>query len=267
MSWVCDNCSCNNDDEANECFVCGERRSAESIRLARIKAFEKKREAFNDILYNKVSFIGKLWMIAAGVLCIVLCIIKIVQGTLLSDFEGNFRNILDIAKSNLQVERLANTGKTLAAVMRQKGQSICSFWLNFSTTAWIDITVPAVWSKLTENFFALATVLTRVLPDSVKFDAMRFLSNEMQSNWMAGMDVFGGFIRQGYDKMSLLPKTVHGLGNRIDGKGAFFDRFRLLMKSKYEALDLMVEYMMEAISNGVNSIIPFIKYITQKHTM
>jgi len=103
LSWVCDTCSCNNDDESLECFVCGSHRSEASIREARARQREKKFNEFSDFLYTKVFLGIKISTIVVGVVLIIGCIIKIFQGSILIDLEGNTYQIKDVVLRRLEL--------------------------------------------------------------------------------------------------------------------------------------------------------------------
>ena len=105
MSWVCDTCSCNNDDDVLECFVCGSHRSEASIREAKRHLREKKMNDFAEMLYSKVFGNIKIATIVVGALFIVACIFRIVQGNLFADLEINTKAMIDT--SSLQTKLFA----------------------------------------------------------------------------------------------------------------------------------------------------------------
>lgn len=79
MSWICDICSSANEDSMTECFVCGQARSVESIRLERRERRGRAiKNVFKDI--DKVSnIILKTMFILTTILCSILTSILIIQ--------------------------------------------------------------------------------------------------------------------------------------------------------------------------------------------
>ena len=69
MSWICEICSSFNEDSITECFVCGQARSKESIRLEKRERREiKTKKVFSNI--EKVSNITlKTIFLIATLLC------------------------------------------------------------------------------------------------------------------------------------------------------------------------------------------------------
>lgn len=264
MSWVCDNCSCNNDDEVNECFVCGTARSAESIRLARIKAIEKKREAFNDILYSRTSLAGELLMITASAMFIVACIIKIVQGSLIFDLENSLHNILSVVETNLQCEYLKSAGKYLVPTFGQKGETVRAFLSGNNITTLINMTIPLVQSKFEDNFVSLTVVITSMLPSSVKFDAMLLVTNLVQNKSATSLNVFEQFFIHGNDNVWASGKTIRLIGNCTEGKFYAFNKLILMIKNKYYAVILSIECIINNVQNSVIRSMRFIKHIVLK---
>ena len=78
VSWICDECSSNNDDDTLECFVCGARRSQASLREAARRRRREKCNAVGEVLTAKVFpalWIAALSAAALVVLGVILCVV------------------------------------------------------------------------------------------------------------------------------------------------------------------------------------------------
>lgn len=86
MSWVCDFCSTCNEEKTLECFVCGQPRSAESIREGKERLKAERFVRFNkfifDVVYSKLKIVFASSIAVASVVTIVWLIIKITHGNL-----------------------------------------------------------------------------------------------------------------------------------------------------------------------------------------
>ena len=93
MSWVCEVCSTNNDDDVKECFICGCERSAASIREGKRKAREARLDKISSVLCDDVLRGIKIGTMVAGALILLACIIKIATGRLFADLEVNISGL------------------------------------------------------------------------------------------------------------------------------------------------------------------------------
>ena len=103
MSWVCDTCSCNNEDDALECSICGETRSMASIREGKRREREKRLEEISSFVYDKLFFGIKLATMILGVLVLLAFIIKIASGSLFFDLKVNFDMLFGLILQNIRL--------------------------------------------------------------------------------------------------------------------------------------------------------------------
>lgn len=86
MSWKCDICDSYNEESSRQCYVCGQPRSAESIREGKIREREERIARINAGIYKNAYGISKVVFIsglAASLVIIAIgIIIKIVNGQL-----------------------------------------------------------------------------------------------------------------------------------------------------------------------------------------
>ena len=98
MSWKCDICDSYNDDSLKQCFVCGQTRSAESIKKAKIHAKEEKLSKLNEKIYkNSFGFLKIVFLAGTAVsliAAVTLIIKKIVDGQL----DSIWYSVVDVAQ-------------------------------------------------------------------------------------------------------------------------------------------------------------------------
>lgn len=86
MSWKCDICDSYNEERSHQCYVCGQPRSAESIREGKARAKEEKIARINNGIYKNAYGISKTVFISgltiSLITIVVAIIIKIVNGQL-----------------------------------------------------------------------------------------------------------------------------------------------------------------------------------------
>ena len=209
MSWVCDTCSCNNDDDVLECFVCGSHRSEASIREAERRLREKKMDDFAETLYSKVFGSIKIATIVIGALFIVACIIRIVQGNLFADLEINTKAIINTSSaqarlfasqwSNFDISAvwLSKTkivtlfmqsldipisfkeiGLSMADLLRGNMMLIYSNFLFIWPIAKFDHFV-ILYEKVHNNVLLIGADVMEMLPSTVKFETFSVINNKM----------------------------------------------------------------------------------------
>lgn len=251
LSWLCDNCSCNNDDEVNECFVCGEHRSAESIRLARIRAIEKKRDAFNEQLYNKTTFISKLLLIVVGVLFVIGGIIKIAQGTILVDFERNFLQTITTAKENILTCDFKSFGVFCILNVKENSLLIGRCLSEFNIDLLKNSIMQTIVLHLGENISELGTKLIVLLPNCDKFTPLIFTLNNSLNNFLIL-------------NSNLNCVTNHG----IHSGSLVFDKATTvyqIVANNISIVSAIVKEMLDTILYSIKNSIDFLKHIATKH--
>lgn len=86
MSWICDTCSTANEDHDRECFVCGEARSAESIREAERAEREARAERRSSTIYKCATVTGKVLFFSSialfSVVALILLFLKMRNGAI-----------------------------------------------------------------------------------------------------------------------------------------------------------------------------------------
>ena len=179
LSWVCDTCSCNNDDDVLECFVCGSHRSKASIREAARRRREKKMNALADMLYSKVFRSIKIGTVVVGALFIIAFVIRIVQGNLFADLETNIGAITSTVSFQARsfVSRWSSfdiLGKWLPKV------GIIVLFVQYldipislkeAGASMVDLACSNI-HHITANFFCM-------LPSATKFDEFLVINNKM----------------------------------------------------------------------------------------
>lgn len=100
MSWICDLCSTNNEDDTSVCFVCGTPRSKESYAASRIRKRERIYNMVGDFLVRKV-YLGLL----IALLCLILIffvgsLIGILTGGVLDHFFEGAQSLFNKISSN-----------------------------------------------------------------------------------------------------------------------------------------------------------------------
>ena len=169
MSWICDYCSSNNDEETRVCFVCGCCRSAASIREARRKAKQKKIREFANWLYNKVFFAIKIAVISVVALFIIGLIIRIVQGDLITCMENNAAVIIRTMLKKMQIFAY-NCGNCFEKVAI------------FSDFAELTENGSAVAKRLSEGGLEFLSNFMHMLPSGAKFDYFSVIFDRFYSN-------------------------------------------------------------------------------------
>ena len=79
MSWVCEYCSSANEESRTDCFVCGNPRSAASIRAAKRETRKKHAERAGRRLWRSVNIGGRVAFYASLALFTVMTILTIVM--------------------------------------------------------------------------------------------------------------------------------------------------------------------------------------------
>ena len=86
MSWKCDICDSYNEEGSRQCYVCGQPRSAESIREGKIREREERIADINASIYKNVYGVSKIVFIfglnASLVVVAIAVILKIANGQL-----------------------------------------------------------------------------------------------------------------------------------------------------------------------------------------
>ena len=86
MSWKCDICDSYNEESSGQCYVCGQPRSAESIREGKLRKREERIARINAGIYKNAFSVSKVVFIsglAASIVIISIAIIlKIATGQL-----------------------------------------------------------------------------------------------------------------------------------------------------------------------------------------
>ena len=86
MSWICDECSSNNDDDAGECFVCGAPRSRASVREAARRRRQETSDAVGSVLCSRVFPVLGIAAVSAAALLVIGLIVCVITGrTVLSE--------------------------------------------------------------------------------------------------------------------------------------------------------------------------------------
>lgn len=84
MSWKCDICDTYNDERKTACYVCGQARSATSIREGKIRAREEISLRINNAIYKKGYNISKglffTGLISSLIVIVIATIIRLSQG-------------------------------------------------------------------------------------------------------------------------------------------------------------------------------------------
>lgn len=79
MSWVCEYCSSANEESRTDCFVCGNPRSAASIRAAKRETRKKHAERAGRRLWRSVNVGGRVAFYASLTLFTVMTVLTIVM--------------------------------------------------------------------------------------------------------------------------------------------------------------------------------------------
>ena len=98
MSWKCDICDSYNEERLRRCFVCGQKRSAESIKDGRIKLREERIAKADTIIINKIIGIPGLMYIlglSASSVSIVVALIIRIRGGGLDTIWQSFEILID----------------------------------------------------------------------------------------------------------------------------------------------------------------------------
>lgn len=119
MSWVCDVCSTDNDDESLECFVCGAPRSEASIKEGKDKKTKEKFGKVSDFLSTKAWLWIKIALAVIAIAFLIAMIVKIARGKLFIDAERNFTEMAPMVEA-----RLDSVPESVSALnIPQKAQS------------------------------------------------------------------------------------------------------------------------------------------------
>jgi len=127
VSWICEECSSNNDDDSMECFVCGAHRSRASLREAARRKREQRRDAVGAVLCTKVFTGLKIAALSAAALLVIGLILCVVTGRALLPTEqtASFRECL----ADRAAARMAAVPDLLARLRRPhlSGQTTKTF--------------------------------------------------------------------------------------------------------------------------------------------
>ena len=181
MSWVCDTCSCNNDDDVLECFVCGSHRSEASIREAERRLREKKMDDFSEMLYSKVFGSIKIGTIVVGTLFVVVCIFRILQGNLFTDLEVNTNAIINTSsfQAKLFVDRWSNFDVLGGWV--SKTEIVTWFMQSLDMPFFFKEAVLSMFGLLSSNMLLIYSNLLCMLPIA-KFDHFVIIYETLHNN-------------------------------------------------------------------------------------
>lgn len=252
MSWVCDICSCNNDDESMECFVCGTHRSAESIRHGKIRMREKRREAFQEQLCNKTTFASKLLMIVVGVIFIIGCIIKIVQKTILVDFEDNFLALITTAKENILDYDPKSFGIYFISNIKSNGIYIGRCFSELNIFALKDCIIPVMISQSGSNIRDFGAKMVFLLPDHNKLaPAFPLINNLLENITQLGLNINIGI--------------KHGLHNGALSGDRLVAAYHKILNNFAVLLSLTQQMLSNVLKNAETGS-QYVKRIAAKHT-
>ena len=141
MSWKCEICDTYNDESKTSCFVCGQARSAASIREGKIRAKEERKQRIQNAICEKGYTFAKKILLAGYASCAIILTIAMliyqVQGDIdillinLYDVFGNMENNLSMAFSDNAYFVLQSMIETPVLNIDQNIEYIAASWGDF----------------------------------------------------------------------------------------------------------------------------------------
>lgn len=158
MSWKCDICDSYNEESVIQCYVCGQPRSAESIREGKIRAREEKITRINNRIYKNAYGISRAFFIFGLTISLVsiaiAIIIKIINGQLDDMWQSFF--VLGLRAENNVLDAFANNLPAVFQIIASEP------WHNISSNS---ITV---WKIVASNLTFISAFATEVIPNTAK---------------------------------------------------------------------------------------------------
>ena len=203
MSWKCDICDTYNDEREATCYVCGQARSAASIREGKIRAREERTFRINNAIYQKGYNVSKVLfssgLISSLLVIIIVTIIRLSKGEI-GSIVTNLVSVFEYIGAKISLTVPFNSNIILQSVMNSPfgnvGRNIeyvITCW--GSTLSMIPLTTHEVFINTAKNNFEHGYI------GSV--ECLRSLSNENLSN-------IGATIRQ------LQENAVRQISNIMD---------------------------------------------------
>ena len=106
MSWRCDICDTYNEEAERQCYVCGQPRSAESIREGKIREREERAIRVSQSIYNKGYAVARVVFILGLSLAVLVASIALIMRLSSGNIGGLVTNLASVA--NHAYSRIVN---------------------------------------------------------------------------------------------------------------------------------------------------------------
>lgn len=208
MSWKCDICDSYNEESSRQCYVCGQARSAESIKEGKLKEREERVAHINTVIINRATGVLRL-IFMLGLSC---SLVTVIVALIIKTSGGGLDAIWQSTKS--VVERMHYNFTTLFAGNLQAVISQCSS----SPMEQLSADAKVIWSVISNNGSNNIRVISTVLPDIARAKLQKCYFNSVvpigsRISTHAGMFgmVASGLIADVYSSIGNLSETIKGL--------------------------------------------------------
>lgn len=209
LSWKCDICDSYNEESSRQCYVCGQARSAESIREGKIKEREERVSRINTAIINRATGVLRLFFIlglsGSLVAVIVTLIIKISGG----DLDTIWQSLKTLVERMVQNVNTSVDGNLRTLIAR------CST----TPIEQLPADAKAIWSVAADNGSYLIRVISTVLPNTAGVNLQNCYTNgvlQIGNRILINTSMFGMIVS------TLMADTYSSIGNLFETiKGLF----------------------------------------------
>lgn len=211
MSWKCDICDSYNEESSRQCYVCGQPRSAESIREGKIREREERIARINAGIYKNAYGISKVVFIsglaASLVIIAIAIIIKIVNGQL-DDIWHSASAVIRRFGYNLNFSFGRNPQLLFDHVLAGSFKSLA-------------VNAQVIWLIIVSNFSVFPNIAFEIIPSVTKKNITCSYSNgivpmSQHISTNVGMlgTIFAGLFSSMMESIKYLINVVTGIFNR-----------------------------------------------------
>ena len=210
LSWKCDICDSYNEESSRQCYVCGQPRSAESIREGKIREREERIARINAGIYKNAYGVSKIVFIAglaASLVIISIAIImKIANGQL-----DDIWNSLSVVVRRIGYNLNYSFGRNPPILFNHV---LSGSFKNIAANAQI------IWLVIGSNLAAFPNIAVRIIPTVAKKNVTGSYSNgiiTMSQHISSNIGMFGtilaGLFSSITGSVNYLIRVVTGMFN------------------------------------------------------